>query len=246
MLRWSAGVRGDSGQGRAIFLRFGFTIILAKECKCTKNAKLTLLSTISHYNRSKSDASSSLPDAYSMLWYLWYHGPMKRRRAWRRQWSGKSDIASFWLYYNASQGMQMHQKCKIDLLSSINHYNRSKSHASLIAARCLFNALVPLVPMLRWSAGVRGGDSGQGRAILLRFGCIIVLAKECKYTKNAKFTLLSSIDHYNRSKSDTSSSLPDAYSMLWYLWHQCSDEATACVEETVAREERFCFVLVVL
>jgi len=29
-----------------------------------------------------------------------------------------------------------------------------------------------------------------------------------------------------------------------YLWYQCSDEAPACVEETVAREERFCFVLV--
>jgi len=100
--------------------------------------------------------------------------------------------------------------------------------------------------MLRWSADVRGEDSGQGRTILLRFGCIIILAKECKCTRNAKLTLLSTINHYNRSKSDASSSLPDAYSMIWYLWCQCSDEAPACVEETVAREERFCFVLVVL
>jgi len=30
-----------------------------------------------------------------------------------------------------------------------------------------------------------------------------------------------------------------------YLWYQCSDEAPTCVEETVATEERFCFVLVV-
>jgi len=29
-----------------------------------------------------------------------------------------------------------------------------------------------------------------------------------------------------------------------YLWYQRSDEAPACVEETVAMEERFCFVLV--
>jgi len=29
-------------------------------------------------------------------------------------------------------------------------------------------------------------------------------------------------------------------------WHQSSDEAPACVEETVATEERFCFVLVEL
>jgi len=170
MPRWSAGVRGgESGQGRAILLRFGCIVIPAKECKCNKNAKLTLLSSISHYNRSKSDASSSLPDA-----------------------------------------------------------------------------LVPLVPMLRWSAGVRGGGIGQGRSILLRFGCIIILVKDFKCTKNEKLTLLSSIIHYNRSKSDASSSLPDAYSMLWYLWYQCSDKAPACVEETVAREEQFCFVLVVL
>ena len=30
------------------------------------------------------------------------------------------------------------------------------------------------------------------------------------------------------------------------LWHQSSDESPACVEETVATEERFCFVLVEL
>jgi len=43
-------------------------------------------------------------------------------------------------------------------------------------ARTLQGLKVPLVPMLRCSAGMRGGDSGQGRAILLRFGCIIILA----------------------------------------------------------------------
>jgi len=31
-----------------------------------------------------------------------------------------------------------------------------------------------------------------------------------------------------------------------YLWYQHSDEVPACMEETVAMEKRFCFVLVVL
>jgi len=44
------------------------------------------------------------------------NAPMKRRRAWRRQWPGKSDFASFWLYNNTCQRMQMHQKCNIDPL----------------------------------------------------------------------------------------------------------------------------------
>jgi len=47
------------------------------------------------------------------------NAPMKRRRAWRRQWPGKSDFASFWLYYNTCQRMQMHQKCKIDSLCQV-------------------------------------------------------------------------------------------------------------------------------
>ena len=38
---------------------------------------------------------------------------------------------------------------------------------------------VPLVPKLRWSAGVHG-DSGHRRAILLRFGCVIYTCQTCK------------------------------------------------------------------
>jgi len=50
-------------------------------------------------------------------------------------------------------------------------------------ARTLQGLKVPLVPMLRWSAGMRGGDSGHGRAILLRFGLLYILARLAKCTK---------------------------------------------------------------
>ena len=62
--------------------------------------------------------------------------PMKRRRAWRRQWPRKSDFASFWLDYILAIACQLDDKSvKFTLLSSINHLYRSK----FIAASSLFN-----------------------------------------------------------------------------------------------------------
>ena len=158
--------------GRAILLRFGCTIILAKECICTKKQNWLFCEVFTITMEAKPMQVHRCHMLIQCSGTSGANAPMKRRRAWRRQWPGKSDFASFWLYYNTCQGMEMHQ--------------------------------------------------------------------------SAKLTLFPSINHYNRSKSDASSSQPDAYSMLWYLWYQCSDEAPACVEETVGREERFCFVLVVL
>jgi len=69
--------------------------------------------------------------------------PMKRRRAWRRRWSRKSDFASFWYWLNYILAIvAQHDKIrKIDSLStrmsSINHLYRSK----FIVASSLFNAI---------------------------------------------------------------------------------------------------------
>ena len=80
------------------------------------------------------------------------NAPMKRRHAWRRQWPRKSDFASFWFIIYTCQTCKMHKNAKLTLLSSINHYNRSKSqtNSSLPDAYSMlhmhqqsFNPLVP-------------------------------------------------------------------------------------------------------